>query len=193
MRRRTQRKCRAANSRLYYRNSPRARRIEYSIPGENMKKAPLKAWRRLEPTLSESVYKEVWDRFYEQFRFRPSIDARDWPGIIEPVPSVTYSLKAAFGSASNQHFGTCCDETNNKLLVAFRACTREQDRLYALIGNTNHSGSTHIAPLKKVISASGRFPFFQTETITSSSQKISVSALLVIRGKKRFASSGSNL
>jgi hypothetical protein len=41
--------------------------------------------------------KEVWDRFYRDFVFHPSIDRQWWPGIREPVPSETYSISEVYG------------------------------------------------------------------------------------------------
>ncbi len=38
-----------------------------------MRKLPLYAWQKLEPTLFGPVYNEVWDRFYKQFKFLASI------------------------------------------------------------------------------------------------------------------------
>ncbi len=38
----------------------------------------------------------VWDEFYEVYNFRPSIYPEDWPGITEPVPSVTFKIDHFF-------------------------------------------------------------------------------------------------
>lgn len=51
----------------------------------------VQAW---EP-LSREEYEAVWDRFYREFAFRPSVDAASFPGIVEPVPSITWSLQRA--------------------------------------------------------------------------------------------------
>lgn len=40
----------------------------------------------------------VWDKFNEIYKFRPSIRAVDWPGIIEPTPSRTFSIEHIYGS-----------------------------------------------------------------------------------------------
>jgi hypothetical protein len=42
--------------------------------------------------LDDEEYRQAWDRFYERFRFRPGMDPATWPAILEPVPSVTWSL-----------------------------------------------------------------------------------------------------
>ena len=35
--------------------------------------------------------KLIWDRFYDRFQFKPSASG-DYPGILEPFPSLTYSI-----------------------------------------------------------------------------------------------------
>jgi len=42
--------------------------------------------------LSELDYEKVWSRFYSDFKFEPSVESRKWPGIKEPMPSITISL-----------------------------------------------------------------------------------------------------
>ncbi|MFF3689532.1 DUF2716 domain-containing protein [Streptomyces sp. NPDC002187] len=42
--------------------------------------------------LPEAEYRRVWDRFYTEFAFRPSMNSAEWPAIKEPVESVTWSL-----------------------------------------------------------------------------------------------------
>ena len=42
--------------------------------------------------LSEDDYDKVWDRFYGEFQFRPSVHADRWPGIREPSLSIAYSI-----------------------------------------------------------------------------------------------------
>lgn len=44
--------------------------------------------------LLEAEYRRVWDRFYDEFEFRPSTSSLKWPAIKEPVASVTWSLAA---------------------------------------------------------------------------------------------------
>ncbi|MGW2202046.1 DUF2716 domain-containing protein [Streptomyces sp. NPDC001774] len=44
--------------------------------------------------LPEAEYRRVWDRFYEDFNFRPSMSSFSWPAIKEPVASATWSLTA---------------------------------------------------------------------------------------------------
>jgi hypothetical protein len=42
--------------------------------------------------LPEAEYQRVWDRFYSEFDFRPSMSPCTWPAIKEPVASTTWSL-----------------------------------------------------------------------------------------------------
>ncbi|MFF5932069.1 DUF2716 domain-containing protein [Streptomyces sp. NPDC012508] len=44
--------------------------------------------------LSEAEYGRVWDRFYEDFDFRPSMSPLKWPAITQPCASVTWNLSA---------------------------------------------------------------------------------------------------
>ncbi|MEU3605682.1 DUF2716 domain-containing protein [Streptomyces sp. NPDC035033] len=44
--------------------------------------------------LSDAEDRRVWDRFSEQFGFRPSMSPSTWPAIEEPGASVTWSLAA---------------------------------------------------------------------------------------------------
>jgi hypothetical protein len=73
--------------------------------------------------LSASEYKDVWDRFYNSFEFRPSITAAGWPGIREPRPSVTYSIADADGIV---------DGLDARALAVFRSLVVPDTRIYAL-------------------------------------------------------------
>ncbi|WP_406057901.1 DUF2716 domain-containing protein [Streptomyces sp. NBC_01077] len=44
--------------------------------------------------LPEAEYRRVWDRFDEEFAFRPSTNPFQWPAIKEPATSATWSLAA---------------------------------------------------------------------------------------------------
>ena len=50
------------------------------------------AWEELPP----HEYDRAWGLFTATFRFRPSIHKQDWPGIVEPVPSMTYDISEAY-------------------------------------------------------------------------------------------------
>ncbi|MGC0364131.1 hypothetical protein ABH922_002115 [Rhodococcus sp. 27YEA15] len=39
--------------------------------------------------------RRYWDEFVDRFGFRPGLDASLWPAITEPVPSLTFDLRAS--------------------------------------------------------------------------------------------------
>lgn len=43
--------------------------------------------------LDNDEYNKVWDYFEEKFRFNPSVKSSEWPGIIEPKPSITITWR----------------------------------------------------------------------------------------------------
>lgn len=50
------------------------------------------AWDELPP----HEYDRAWGLFTATFRFRPSIHRADWPGVVEPVPSVCFDISDAY-------------------------------------------------------------------------------------------------
>ncbi|MDX2702661.1 DUF2716 domain-containing protein [Streptomyces sp. PA03-6a] len=42
--------------------------------------------------LPEAEYRHIWDRFYQEFSFQPSMSSLEWPAIKEPAASITWSL-----------------------------------------------------------------------------------------------------
>lgn len=86
----------------------------------------MNAWMELD----DIEYNFVWDKFYEQFSFTPSINKTSWPGIAEPTPSETYSISHIFGNEK-----VYCDlekDINTKMLSVFRKLIPKNDFLYAL-------------------------------------------------------------
>ena len=81
--------------------------------------------------LGLSAYRLVWDRFYAEFDFRPSVHSRDFPGIKEPRPSVTYALPRVDGQP-RMPTAEESDDLDAAMLAAFRACTPLGMRIYAL-------------------------------------------------------------
>ena len=80
--------------------------------------------------LTEAEENEVWRRFRDQFAFRPSTSRREWPGIREPRPSVTYSISGVYGDEGR--YVALEADLNAKVLAAFRRCVPPEGRLYAL-------------------------------------------------------------
>ena len=79
--------------------------------------------------LARAEHDTVWDRFCEQFKFRPSIHPECWPGIHEPMPSMTFDISSFYGRRDADLLN--CD-LKVKLLAALRHCLRPPARLYAL-------------------------------------------------------------
>ena len=52
--------------------------------------------------INEKEYNLIWDKFYREFDFKPSVYPQDWPGITEPTPSFTISL-------TESDYGVCPD------------------------------------------------------------------------------------
>ena len=44
----------------------------------------------------------IWEKFYSQFEFTPSISSEDWPSIIEPNPSKTFDVKKVFSGDESE-------------------------------------------------------------------------------------------
>ena len=82
-------------------------------------------------TLSWSEQNDVWDRFYRDFTFRPSVHREHFPGIDEPSPSETFGLPRA-GAEIRLPSAEETRELEAATLAAFRACTPPGGRIYAL-------------------------------------------------------------
>lgn len=76
--------------------------------------------------LSCEEYDAVWDRFYDQFAFHPSIDAASFPGIREPTPFVTWRLQRDPWTEADEQ------ELNEAVIAALRECVRPGEAVYAL-------------------------------------------------------------
>ena len=70
----------------------------------------------------------IWDRFYASFSFRPSVST--FPGIMEPVPSVTYSIAAAFASPGDPDHIT--DDLDDVALRVFSGIAGPSGRVITL-------------------------------------------------------------
>ncbi|MFF5767150.1 DUF2716 domain-containing protein [Streptomyces tanashiensis] len=78
--------------------------------------------------LPEAEYRHVWDRFYEQFGFRPSTSPLTWPAIREPAPSVTWSLAALSDDPDYERLDLLVDVVRRGLA----SCAGPRGPLYAL-------------------------------------------------------------
>ncbi|MEI5102856.1 DUF2716 domain-containing protein [Streptomyces sp. PmtG] len=78
--------------------------------------------------LPEGEYRPVWDRFYAEFAFRPSVYAARWPGIKEPAASVTWSLAALDDDPGHERLDRLVEVVEQGL----SACVPSHGRLFAL-------------------------------------------------------------
>lgn len=103
------------------------------------------AWRELRA----EERRGAWDRFYYPFRFRPSTSPEEWPGILEPVPSVTWNVEAAWQDPDPLLRGPN-RIVNSSFLAAFRVCRAEKlvvlDWQHPCYGFSVHHESAPVAP-----------------------------------------------
>ncbi|MFE4922327.1 DUF2716 domain-containing protein [Streptomyces sp. NPDC056661] len=78
--------------------------------------------------LSQAEYRRVWDRFYAEFNFRPSMNPAYWPGIKEPAVSVTWSLASLDDDPGYERLDRLIEVVEQGLT----ACVPVQARLFAL-------------------------------------------------------------
>ncbi|MEU2711930.1 DUF2716 domain-containing protein [Streptomyces sp. NPDC007205] len=76
--------------------------------------------------LAGPEYTQVWDRFRQHFAFRP--DMQEFPGIREPVPSLTWSLDALDDDPDE----TRIDRTIEVVKQSLTACTPAAGHLFGL-------------------------------------------------------------
>ncbi|WP_460060815.1 DUF2716 domain-containing protein [Streptomyces sp. YKOK-I1] len=78
--------------------------------------------------LPEAEYRSVWDRFYAEFEFSPSVNPAKWPAIKEPADSVTWSL----ASLDDDPGYTRLDRFVAVVEQGLAACVEPEARLFAL-------------------------------------------------------------
>ena len=76
--------------------------------------------------MGEDEEQTVWDLFYEQLGFRPSVDPGKWPGIAEPTPSITFDIAHAF---SGDPAAPTLADLNVVAFTLFKACVPPGRRL----------------------------------------------------------------
>jgi hypothetical protein len=87
----------------------------------------MSAWRNLE----KPEYDAVWDRFYEMFKFNPSVRSSDWPGIVEPAESITFSIGHVYDRDPDAYDRRTLDLCV-KLIRAFRHCVPPGETIFVL-------------------------------------------------------------
>jgi Protein of unknown function (DUF2716) len=73
--------------------------------------------------LTKREQDKVWDKFYKEFKFSPSTSK--FPGILEPTPSITYSIPYPWTDDD-------IDDFYEKARKVFREVLPQNQRLYAL-------------------------------------------------------------
>jgi hypothetical protein len=94
---------------------------------------PASGWQ----SLDKDEHDQIWDRFEQRLEFRPSVDHAHWPGITEPVPSLTWDLASSRhdvdGRRSGQwSFGVDEDRFNRMIMNALQDCVPAGEWVYAL-------------------------------------------------------------
>jgi hypothetical protein len=81
--------------------------------------------------LPSHEYDRAWALFTATFRFRPSIHRADWPGVVEPTPSATYDISAAYDH-DDPWLRPVRGELNLHVLKLLRAVVPPNGWLYAM-------------------------------------------------------------
>jgi len=87
----------------------------------------MSAWNQLEETECDAV----WNRFYKKFRFKPGVKSSDWPGIVEPAESITFSIGPVY-DGHPEAYNRRTHDLGVKLIRAFRRCVGPADTIYVL-------------------------------------------------------------
>src|SRR5690606_17536483 len=87
----------------------------------------MNAWIELKGT--EENY--IWDRFFTQFNFIPSVKKENWQGIMEPTPSVTYEISHVY-KEDNEQFKIINFNLMESVLKCFQNLLSKEEYLYAL-------------------------------------------------------------
>ncbi|CAL9330257.1 DUF2716 domain-containing protein [Streptomyces sp. enrichment culture] len=86
--------------------------------------------------LPEAEYRSVWDRFYTEFAFSPSVNPAEWPAVKEPVDSVTWSLASLDEDPNYRRLDRFVAVVEQGLTAVVEqgltACVEPQARLFAL-------------------------------------------------------------
>jgi hypothetical protein len=98
-----------------------SRTLQTQFLGEANRLLGVSAWTEL----TEKELDEVWERFFRPVSFRTGLDPADWPGIVEPSPSVTYRFEYPVDDLDFDNLHDCA-------LAAFRQCLESGDRMYAI-------------------------------------------------------------
>lgn len=97
-------------------------------------------WQELDDNLDNSI----WNKIYTEFRFKPSIHAKDWPSFIAPSPHVVYDISNLYGAQFNETY----NDLERSVLKAFVKCTDIGESVYALDWqHSSYSFKPHTQPV----------------------------------------------
>jgi hypothetical protein len=94
--------------------------------------------------LKKDEHDQIWDRFYRRFEFRASMESAHWPGIAEPVPSLTWDLATSRTDFDEpwqswqSRFDVDDDGLNRLVMAALQDCLPDDEWVYAL--DWQHTG-----------------------------------------------------
>jgi hypothetical protein len=93
---------------------------------------PMSGWQHL----NKPEHDEVWELFERRFEFRASTDSAHWPGIAEPIPSLTWDLAIIEDDRDVlprwQRIEVDDDGLNHLIMSALQDCLRADEWVYAL-------------------------------------------------------------
>ncbi|NEW06855.1 DUF2716 domain-containing protein [Paenibacillus sp. SYP-B3998] len=76
-------------------------------------------------SLRDDEYRRVWDKFYKDFSFKPSVYPKDWPTFTINVPYLTFELKKNYQDEE-------IDELEEICKISLRSCLEPNEYIYAL-------------------------------------------------------------
>ncbi|MCG7406526.1 DUF2716 domain-containing protein [Paenibacillus sp. ACRRX] len=76
-------------------------------------------------SLEDDEYRRVWDRFYIDFSFKPTVYPKDWPTFTVNSPFVTFEIKKIYHDEDIDEFEEFCASS-------LRTCLEPEEYIYAL-------------------------------------------------------------
>lgn len=83
------------------------------------------SWQKLE---KEDRHR-IWDRFYKDFHFRPSVYSKDWPSIHSQLPSLKFDIMECYREGYNEDNLLVLEDIAQSI---FQSITKETDQMLAL-------------------------------------------------------------
>lgn len=77
--------------------------------------------------LDSVVYRQVWDKIYEDFNFKPSANKADWPSFTPPSPYLVYDISHLYGPYFEEYY----KELETSVTTSFINCMEKDEYIYA--------------------------------------------------------------